>query len=680
MRQLPGVATVSHHVRLATQVNPGRPALWLGLRIAAAVGLPLALSPLLPAGAATWAPLAGYSVALVDKGGAYRSRARMMASAALGTLVALVVGVLASGSGPAAVAVAVLGATTCALGQAWGPAGAALGNTIALNLMIATFLPAAGGLGEMASGVVLGAGWALVLGLLVWPVRVYAPARRALRGALLELADHARALAHGPARGAAWRDDVSRRHRAVRDRIELARATVVATRRGKADRSRGERMLALTLACDRMFGTLVALEEVIDAGARSAAIVDGLAHYAAVVTALAERVVDEDRRATAIDPLWDAAAEADPYARAVLERVHQELLRASERVEALAVGANQVLEAAVEADPAPPVGERLRAIFDLDSAVLRHALRVACCVAVAGAATEVLALDHGYWITVTTYLLLQPSRAATTTRTIQRAAGTVAGAVIAAVVAWAVQAPLALMVIIVAFAGIGASVLQLNYALFSLFTTPTFVLLAEVHTQDFTLVEVRVAYTLIGGALAFLAGLALWPGRESLRFDEQMARAVEAGARYVAAVRAAIAGRDALPSPTVVRTRRAFGLALNNAELALDRVLAERAPTAVIEPRLTMLMAMRRLGGAVNVLGSTRAVADAVTHQAALAAFAREVEDRLDQLAGHIRAGSPPPPPRPRVVPDEQAAIATRLQRIDLQVRVLAEAAGRAGG
>lgn len=61
-----------HHVRAAVRVAPGRPALWIGLRVAAAIGVPLLLSPWLDPVIVRWASFAGYSIALVDAGGAYR--------------------------------------------------------------------------------------------------------------------------------------------------------------------------------------------------------------------------------------------------------------------------------------------------------------------------------------------------------------------------------------------------------------------------------------------------------------------------------------------------------------------------------------------------------------------------------------------------------------------------------
>src|SRR5690242_5534708 len=101
-------------VREATRLEPGRPALRMGLRAALAVTAPMVIASQVGALAATWATLGGFGVVLVDKGGAYRTRARAMISAALGGAIAVLVGSLAATS-PITLAVIALGTGACAM-------------------------------------------------------------------------------------------------------------------------------------------------------------------------------------------------------------------------------------------------------------------------------------------------------------------------------------------------------------------------------------------------------------------------------------------------------------------------------------------------------------------------------------------------------------------------------------
>lgn len=695
--RVPGLATVGHHVRAATQIAAGRPAAWLGLRAAAATALPLALAPWLGPVAATWAPLAGFVVALVDKGGAYRTRAVTMASVAVGALLGMIVGSLVAHTGVLAIVVVTIAIAGCALAQAWGATGTSVGNATAVQLIVASSLPIGpGDLGRRVAAFAAGAAWAMFLGLVVWPVRVYKPGRRSVAGVLAALADHAESIARFERHDAGWRDDLARRHRELRDQLEVARRTLAATRRGRrGETGRGERLLAIVEACDRMFGTLVGLEEVLDAGCPPGTVRvlgRGLGQHAAALVELGARVMIETRQAPPRAPGWDAgAARAELAAQdegsPATEQALMILVRADEHRRVVAelidtlVDDTEPLRARVAiVDQEPAFLERLRATLVLDSAVLRHALRVALGVLAATSLASMLHLKYGYWVTMTMFLLLQPHRAATTTRALQRIAGTVAGAVLAAAIAWAVRDQTLMMAIIVVLAGVSASVLQLNYGLYALFLTPTFVLLAEVHTHDFTLVGTRVANTMIGGALAFVAGALLWPGREHVRFGEQMARALEAAADYLGAVIDAVAEDTPPPAQAIGVTRRALGLALNNAEVALERVVAERAKTELLEPRMTLMTFTRRLAAAISAFGSARAVVAYGPHTAELSAFASSVRERLNELAGAVRAGAVPRS-RQRVDPRvDDALIAARLERIELQLSVLADAASRAAG
>jgi len=90
--------------------------------------VPLVAARWLDPTAASWAPLAGFLVALADKGGAYRSRAITMASVGLGALAAVVLGSLIAGHGIVTAIAVAIGLTLCALAQAWGPQLVSVGN------------------------------------------------------------------------------------------------------------------------------------------------------------------------------------------------------------------------------------------------------------------------------------------------------------------------------------------------------------------------------------------------------------------------------------------------------------------------------------------------------------------------------------------------------------------------
>src|SRR5690348_11568488 len=72
------VGTLRDSLRDASGVAPVRPSVWAGVRAAIATVLPLALAAFKHDPLLSWAGLAGFLASIVDKGGAYRTRAAAM--------------------------------------------------------------------------------------------------------------------------------------------------------------------------------------------------------------------------------------------------------------------------------------------------------------------------------------------------------------------------------------------------------------------------------------------------------------------------------------------------------------------------------------------------------------------------------------------------------------------------
>jgi uncharacterized membrane protein YccC len=691
---------VKYLVREATRLQPGRPALWMGLRAALAVTAPMLITPWVGALVTTWATLGGFGVVLVDKGGAYRTRARAMLSAALGGAGGVLAGSVAAAS-PAALAVVTLGTGLCAMAATWPGPAVAVGNTIAVQLIVATTLPHDPARPWLpALGFLAGCAWSLVLALLLWPVRVYRPARFAAMHCVHEVARQAAEIAaREDADPTGWRDAVVRRHRAIRETLEAARAVLAATRRGRrGEIGRGERLLVIVEAMDRIFGVLIGVEEVVDnlsSAARAVIAADlraGLVAAATRLDELAGRVLVEG----AVPPLppiaWSATelrsqlltlpplprAEAD-HALALVGRIHEDVAAVASIIDSLADERDPPAIAPSAGDEPVPWTEALRGSFARDSAVLRHASRVAVVALVSVLATRALDLQRGYWATLTAVLLLQPYLPATITRGVQRVAGTIAGGLLATALAALVHDPLGIALIVIVLAAVSAAVLQLNYALYALFLTPTFVLLAEVHARDTHLVELRIANTLLGAALAVAGALLLWPSREATRTGDRLADALDDAAGYMNQVFAAVATQAPARSASVIAARRRAGRALNNADLSLDRLIAEGPPAAILEPQMTLATMTRRLAATLSAFGTARHISDPSASAAILTRIGADAERYLHGAAEALRAGASPPAyeRHDAVAATLPALLAARVARIDLQLSIIAEAVAR---
>lgn len=694
-----GLNNLAHQLQVAStvEVHPWRPAMWLGLRVAAALALPLLLAVWLHPVVATWATLGGYGIALLDKGGAYRRRATIQSLALALELVVITLGTLMSQWGAWRIPLMSLGIMACALLPGWGAAGASIGAAVGVQLLVNASIPAHDGdLVLRLLGYVLGAGWAMILTLGVWPVRVYKPGRKTTAGVLAALAAHTRLVRQPRDDVDAWRRALLQHHQVMRDRLEEAREILAATRRGsRGETGRGERLLAVVQTCEQMMTTLASLEEILETGCPRTAeriLLRSLQNVEKAYLELSERVVNEKRLPRARTPVWDLALAREAIAElegrdlavadhtvALLGRLQEDRMRASDHIDSLYAENQPVRVQLLDTGPAPGVGlSQLKTLLRPESVNFQHALRVGVVTLVAGGLVTWFRVPYGYWVTMTAFLLMQPYRVRTTTRAIQRTVGTVAGAMLAALVATLLPDPVAMSVVLVILGGMSAMVLQFNYALYALFVTPTFVLLLERYHPDSTLYGVRMMNTALGGLLALLAGVLLWPGKEQVRFGESLATALERASDYLGSVVDAIREGTDPPVEAVDRARRDLELSISNVNQVLDRVFAENLPQRLVEPRMTLVAFTQRLASAISVFATTRGVIAYGPHLDDIVAFCVSVQARLAQLAKAVRSGQRPELPPRSELEIQEPLIAARLERLEYQLSVLDEAAGRA--
>ncbi|HEX6749860.1 MAG TPA: FUSC family protein [Longimicrobium sp.] len=610
----------------------GRPNLAAGLRAAVATVLPMAVAGALHVDGASWLGLAGFSVAIGDKGGAYVTRARTMGALTLAIAVAGVLGGLAGERPGIAVPVVFAWAFAGALLRAFGAAPTSVGISSTITFVIALAAPAAGVGDALGRGglLLVGGALALALSLFLWPIRAYRPARLALAACYRALAGYADAVA-----AAAPRD-----FGAFRTALEAARDTLAATRRGRpGETGRGERLLMLAEAADRTFAATAALGGATDVTPADPADEAALARAreaAAAAAVLARDLADavERERTPGDPPPFPVATEpeTETLAGRLAASLRREAMRAWEAAAGVESGRPVRLPESPPADPGPPVGEVLRENLTLRSVTLRHALRVGVTAAAATALAHVLGVERGYWVTLTALIVLQPSAGATWVKGLQRIGGTMAGGIAAAGIGALVHDPRALLLVTFVLACATASMLQVNYALYSALLTPTFVLLAEAAAPDRHLPMVRIANTLIGGALALVAARLLWPAPERLAFRGRLAEAVRACAAYVRVAARRHAGGATRAEADAAR--RATGLSVLNAEESLQVVLWEGRAGHAPEAGMAALAYLRRLGEAANALAYAPAAPDGAGD--AVVSFGAEAGDALDGLAAAI--------------------------------------------
>jgi len=209
----------------------------------------------------------------------------------------------------------------------------------------------------------------------------------------------------------------------------------------------------------------------------------------------------------------------------------------------------------------------LRANLHLQSVAFRHALRLGVCVCLAVIGERAFGHPHGFWVPMTTAIVLKPDFAGTFSFGLLRVAGTLAGLVLTTALVHYALSDVWAQLIFLALLSIGFRMLTtMNYGLGVMALTGLIVLLLAFYgvAPGETMV-VRGVATAIGCGFALLA-YAVWPTWEQLR--PSLATMIESYRVYFSTLfdGGADARRDARTASRSART---------NAQASLDRLRGE---------------------------------------------------------------------------------------------------------
>jgi uncharacterized membrane protein YccC len=295
-------------------------------------------------------------------------------------------------------------------------------------------------------------------------------------------------------------------------------------------------------------------------------------------------------------------------------------------------------------------------------------------------------ITHGYWLAMTSIIVLQPYTGETVRRSGERVAGTVAGAVLAAIFAAMIHNETGLIVGISVGATLAVALYTVDYAWYCFFLTPTIVLMTMPHLQDWHFAAIRMGMTALGAVVAVAAMLLLWPERESLQLPSLLARAADAEAAYVNAMlafwqtsRDKAEGRILAERTLLAPARRLCGLATNDAEDTLDHALLEHAiPLNPARERterlnraaLTFTAYLRRLTQTITTLAATGDATDGAFQE-----LARGFVVRLNAIAERLKKNEGPTERPATQWTDSSPMPNEPLSRMERQISVLERAA-----
>ncbi len=284
----------------------------------------------------------------------------------------------------------------------------------------------------------------------------------------------------------------------------------------------------------------------------------------------------------------------------------------------------------------------LRANLSLDSTACRHAIRLSVCVALGDTLARGFSLRRAYWLPMTVAILLKPDFTATFSRGVLRLAGTFTGLVLATglfhILTPNPYAEVAL---------VGASLFVLrcfgpaNYGILSVAVTSlVVVLIAITGVPPSEVIAARGFNTVAGGTIALLAYW-LWPTWERCQIRETMALMLDAFREYFAVIEKAYLQPDRTFEAELDRARVAGRLARSNLEASVDRLTSEPGTT---KESITLLNAMlaswHRFTHALMALEAGLSTSRPAVARKPFGPFAEHVEFTLKSLASALR-GAP---------------------------------------
>jgi uncharacterized membrane protein YccC len=552
------------------------------------IGVVIALLAGFASGVPIYAVSAGigaFSTGFAALQGVYRTRAGTMLGMAFAMALSTAVASLCSHSVELGVLALAVWGFAYGMLASLGPGASAIGVNATTALIIYEHFPLPAHVAAIAALIVFAGGMLQTLLLVVlWPIERYPQERHALADAYRELAGYARLS------DASMRLPPSAELTAVRktlaDPRPFGRPLVLAAFQSLLDeaaRIRGSLALLATVGGDKYARLRPVIAQVLDAIAQA---------------------LDDAQAPKDIALYGTVSAEtSDPNLRALYGQ-----LRAAWRSASVPLGGLALPE--LHSPHLPNLEQPLNTLrdhFHLGSTFGRHAVRLSVTLAAAGVLANVLPIQRGYWITLTTALVLRPDFTTTLSRGVARIAGTAVGVVAATAIVLAVpHTPHITLAFAIFFAAISYAAFQLNYALFSLTVTAYVVfLLALLGTPEATAVQNRLVATIIGGLLA-MASYVIWPTWESSRTRSALRTLVNTSLDYTRLMLQGISDFNVRDVPRM-RTERAKVWSVRaSTEESLERMLSEPGQTHEIDPdtALGIMAASQRLGLANAALSS----------------------------------------------------------------------------
>jgi uncharacterized membrane protein YccC len=423
--------------KLQTAVSTA--AIWRAVRCATSTGIPALLGAATGNGDFGWAALGGFEATLADLGGSYRARFTAMGLLSVAGASGLFLGMVSNGH------FWLLLLCTLMWTFMWAYAGILGGTVNAFNVIVVvvflcgieTHIHSWTQAVHHALYLLGGGMWATLLSLFLWPVHPYRPARIAVakcNGGLSSMVSSTLTLLRREEAPAKLWHRVARMHQyEMRNSLENARTVIAATRAQQlAENVRGEQLLVLLETADVMLGYAISATEYAEHIHSNTRHRERLAGFLEQWRKSLVSVSNSARGRSPFEPLLNEhrekmrhmAVQAGTTGDSILPHLVVSTADAMDVVLTAVFSARTGLP--LETGAAVPIGPSHRTIslpsrsmwqtlceaWSWESVTLRHALRVSAVCALGIVISGLLHLHHGYWIAMTSVIVLRPNLAA----------------------------------------------------------------------------------------------------------------------------------------------------------------------------------------------------------------------------------------------------------------------------
>lgn len=654
-----------------------------GIRTLLAITVPIIIGDILDRSeVGLMVGLAAQTLILADVGGLYCLRAKTLVATTIGMALALIIGTLASAWLGLTVVIVFCGLFLAGYLTVYGENGALAGVVISLLLLFAVSLPS----GDMvvalqrAGIAVLGGGWTIFLALFIWPFRPNQPLRQVTAENFHGIATYLRSLplhSRSNAHEEPYFDQ-------IRQLLLRSRKTVTLTRRGRWGKNElRELLIVLIEDSDRINTSLIALRELLhlhplpQLTTVSILLEDILVQVAEISEDIAGLILGRNKQPDcerlqlllkAIEQQKNLQAKVlenaeDDYSSYVaISQLNNRLKKLFKQLKIASETAQHLRQSEEFSDKKNPWQrnfegiekeygqekawwEPLKSNFNLESPLFRHGLRLGLGSALGVLIYNKLGITHSFWIGLTLVIVLKPDFSLTFQRFFNRVFGTILGSFFVLALLPIIDNPIWLEIIGVISIAIALSLVRFHYSLAVFFITIFALIISRLDASNdgINLEYIRIVYTLIGSALAFVLSFGFLRVNEDERFSLAAIKALEANQIFFHSVMAVYLGESSYQTAILSSYRNKARRANTTMQTALQRLIDDPStPFPQMEPAITLSNYIPRFGRGVTVLLTELEQYRGSPPHPNLSLFTQQITQALTQLTQALQANNPP--------------------------------------